>query len=231
MSFSNSSVMKPISQYIKETLEKAKDVKSRQWPSVTHPPPVKQDSWSKQDSWTRIQSEQDFKKFQTGVLNKTNSDESIRSFHSYRTPMEGNPWTPGINARAPTAGLCALAGTFSFLSIAILIVTKANGNTIDKWSTWLQPSVLLAINYSLSSLLLSFALSVGVDISFWRRALKGTTVPELHQHWFSGSSFWGAVVGLKSLPWVSAASTYYPSQFAELPYPSFIPLYLGFQSC
>lgn len=172
--------MKPINQFLKEKFENARDIQSRQSSWITRPIPMEQHS---QPSFTSTNSignngfEQDSKNHAVDSIKPINSNEPTKSFHSYRTPVKGNPWTPGIKARAPWGGLSALLGTFLFLYVAVVIVVHANGHAVDQWPHFLQPSVLLSVNYGMSSVLLSFGLAVGVDVSFWRRAMKGTTLP------------------------------------------------------
>lgn len=201
--------MQPIGQFLKEKLEKAKSGKYNPRPSFARP------TLTSQDSTSSFKSFKSFKSFGSSSSEKeiktelqhVDSNQSTRSFHSYRTYVKGNPWTPGLWERAPLGGLCALIGTFVLIISAIITLVDANEKPVDRWPHFMQPSVVLSVTYGLSSVLLSYALAVGLDISFWRRALNGTTLPELHQHWFSGTSIWGALLGLKRMPWISAAST------------------------
>lgn len=204
--------MKPYGQYLKERIAKAKNRGPGEQPSMACPKPTTRRSCTSLQSLSRrstLSSEKDFKaNFESGLLKKVDSTDSAKSFHSHRTEMKGNPWTPGKLARAPWAGISALIGTVLCLISGVVILVDADSNPVNKWPRIAQPSILLSFTYGLASVLLSFSLAVGVEISFWRRALWGTTLPELHQHWFSGTSLWGALLGMKKLPWISAASTY-----------------------
>jgi len=108
----------------------------------------------------------------------------------------GHPWQPGFFKQLPWLGLLALVGTVlcTFAAVAVLVVS--NGRPIDSWSATLQPTVYLSIFTALANILLTYALYQGIVISFWRKAGQGATLLELHQYWWSGSSFYGATRGI-----------------------------------
>ena len=58
---------------------------------------------------------------------------------------------------------------------------------MTKWK--LQPSVIIGGLNGFSNLCLAMAIAEGVAISWWRKALKGATVAELHQSWAFSMSF------------------------------------------
>ena len=65
----------------------------------------------------------------------------------------------------------------------------------DNWGYGVKPTVYLSVSTALTNVLLSYALAEGVVISFWRRAKNRSNLRDLHQHWLSGNSLWGALQG------------------------------------
>jgi hypothetical protein len=116
--------------------------------------------------------------------------------------ITGKPWITGGVKRFPVLGVCALLGNilckwhhevlhfsdtnyllFSGTVFAIIVLRSSNGKDIDKWGYGFQPSSYLSILNVAATLLLATALAQGVKISFWRKALRGTTVSQIeHKH-------------------------------------------------
>jgi len=100
----------------------------------------------------------------------------------------------------------------------VVILLYSNGKPVASMSGNLQPTVLIAYTSTLANAFMGAALVEAVVVSFWHRALEGTTVrdwapfcsclchaemrvtemPELHHHWASGQSVLGAVKALCS---------------------------------
>lgn len=98
-----------------------------------------------------------------------------------------NPWKPGVYSRLPWSAFAALVGAVGGVvgSVAILIVS--NGKPITDWMV--QPTVHLSIISTLTNLMVHYALTQGVTIAWWTRALKSDTkISHLHQYWETGNS-------------------------------------------
>lgn len=108
----------------------------------------------------------------------------------------GHRWQPGFWARFPWFGLLALLTATLSTFACIIVLVVSNGVPIDEWKGTFQPTVFLSIGTALANITLTYALYEGVVISFWRKAAKGATLPELHQYWHSGSSLYAAFDGL-----------------------------------
>jgi hypothetical protein len=73
-------------------------------------------------------------------------------------------------------------------AVAILLVS--DGKTEQAWAhrAGIKPSVLLSACNAVGNLALSLAIAEAVAIAWWRKALKGSTVQELHRSWSFSSS-------------------------------------------
>ena len=104
--------------------------------------------------------------------------------HTKITPAN---WRPGYRARFPWFGAAGLFGVLIAATATVLVLVCSNGMSSTKWK--LQPSVIIGGLNGFSNLCLALAIAEGVAISWWRKALKGATVAELHQSWSFSMSF------------------------------------------
>ena len=107
---------------------------------------------------------------------------------------QGRPWKNGLR-RLPVLGLLALLGTALCSGASVYILMRSNGQPVDTWRP-LQPTVYLAIFSSVANIVHSFALGEGLVNAWWSKALKSTTLHNLHYTWHSGTSVKGALVNL-----------------------------------
>jgi hypothetical protein len=69
----------------------------------------------------------------------------------------------------------------------VLVLALSNDQHIDRWRV--QPTVYLAIASAVANIALHLALSQGVTIAWWVKAMKpNSTVRDLHNIWSFGSS-------------------------------------------
>lgn len=98
-----------------------------------------------------------------------------------------SPWTPGSWQRLPIIALFSLFFALAAAVVMVVVVTRSHGQ-IANWRV--SPAVLLAISAAIANLLMRYALSEGVTLSWWTKALEpGTKLEDLHNIWASGSSF------------------------------------------
>lgn len=97
-------------------------------------------------------------------------------------------WKPGFWAQFPWTGIGALVGVLICSAAAVIVVNVSNGRAKSQWKLHAAPNVLLNIFTSIASILITMAVSQGIAISWWRKALKGATVEQLHNSWSFSSS-------------------------------------------
>jgi hypothetical protein len=107
-------------------------------------------------------------------------------------------WRPGFWRRLPWPAMLGLIATLVAAAFMVKILLSSNDRAIDDWIN--QPTVLLAITYTIANVCLQYALGQAITITWWLRALEGDApVRELHNMWafgdglkailFSGRSF------------------------------------------
>lgn len=60
---------------------------------------------------------------------------------------------------------------------------RDQGLTANRWPKQIRPSVILSILNNVSNLAFSLAIANGVAIAWWRKAMKGATIKQLHKSW------------------------------------------------
>jgi len=111
-------------------------------------------------------------------------------------------WKPGFR-QTPFSAITALLVVLvcAVLSAAILVISN---NHIANWK--LQPSVVLGILHGVGNTALLYAFWRGVNLSWWRSALHGTTLENLNRLWFCGTSFKSALFSVRHLNKIAVAS-------------------------
>lgn len=111
-------------------------------------------------------------------------------------------WRPGLR-RIPWLALLALFIVLLCVPASAAIIIISNGRVAD-WRV--QPSVLLGIISGVANSALLYALWKGVDISWWRAALHGTTLEQLNRIWSSGTSVRSALFSIVHVKRIGIAS-------------------------
>lgn len=112
-------------------------------------------------------------------------------------------WSPGIFNRLPVAAVLALLISLFCTAAAVAILAESNGQEVSTWSV--QPSVYLSLISTVANFLIAFALAEGVTINFWKTALGGSTVGQLHRIWGYGNDIIASVFAGRHLNLVAVA--------------------------
>jgi hypothetical protein len=104
----------------------------------------------------------------------------------------------------------------AWYAVSSSFAQDSNGETVyqkwdwihDHWKekTELTPSVALAVVNTVSNLALAIAIAQGITISWWRKALLGATVQELHQSWSFSTSVLELLTAGKSFNIIALAA-------------------------
>lgn len=92
-------------------------------------------------------------------------------------------WLPGYWKRFPFVGAFALACITLMACIGLGVLIGSDGVSTSVWPTRIAPNVVLSMINAVSSLALMVAVGEGVAIAWWRHAMQGSTVKELHYQW------------------------------------------------
>ncbi|KAE9979303.1 hypothetical protein BLS_009932, partial [Venturia inaequalis] len=102
-----------------------------------------------------------------------------------------SPWRPGFWPRLPIIAILSLFFAMAAAVVMIVVVARSHGQIAD-WRV--SPAVLLAISAAFANLLMRYALSEGVTLSWWSRSIRpGTKLEDLHNIWASGNYFFAAL--------------------------------------
>ena len=123
---------------------------------------------------------------------------------SQNPTVSGRPWQPGVLRRLPWTGLACIFGAILGIIASIAILKISDGVPITSWRY--APTVYLSISYTCTNILLGVALSHGVTISWWRKALGlKTELADLHRYWDFGTSPVAAAKGGRKFNFIAFA--------------------------
>lgn len=97
-------------------------------------------------------------------------------------------WRTGLKARFPWNGAIALFIVILCANSSIIVLLVSDGKRQRPWAEKIGPSVLLSAFNGIANICFGVAIANGVAITWWRKALKGATIKELHRSWQFSSS-------------------------------------------
>lgn len=118
--------------------------------------------------------------------------------------QQDDSWKPRIITRAPWLGIVALSVVIMLAAASATLLLLSNGQVTTTWRV--QPTVLLALISALANAMLRFALTIGVTIAWWRKALSGGTLNDLHRYWHFGSSLWASLISRRKVNVIAIAT-------------------------
>ncbi|KAK8197963.1 hypothetical protein IWZ00DRAFT_144170 [Phyllosticta capitalensis] len=127
----------------------------------------------------------------------------------YDAIPNGKPWQPGWIRRLPV-GLLSLFFGIASMAMSAVVLWASDGKEIETWPSSAlhraQPSVFLSVLAACANTFLRFALAKAVSVTWWQRALEGTTLNDLHQAWAFGSSLQASLFAGRNFNLVALAS-------------------------
>lgn len=114
--------------------------------------------------------------------------------------------TPTRNYRknAPVLGFVGLGGVLLAAALSTVVLIFSNGKRKEQWLV--APNIILSGLNSFASIMLAIAVAQGASISWWRRAMNGSTVKDLHRSWGFSSSIKTVVCNLGSFNVIALAA-------------------------
>ena len=92
-------------------------------------------------------------------------------------------WRPSLFQVGPLVGLVALLLACLQILASGAVLAGSDGDAVANWK--LQPAVYLAVLTAISNEAVAFAAIQGTVVTFWLRALEGTTLGQLRRDWVS----------------------------------------------
>lgn len=97
-------------------------------------------------------------------------------------------WRTGLRARFPRNGAIALLIIILCANSSLIVLLVSDGKRQRHWAEKIGPSVLLSAFNGIVNICFGVAIANGVAITWWRKALRGATIKELHRSWQFSSS-------------------------------------------
>ena len=140
----------------------------------------------------------------------------VRNDHDSNDVSPLSKWAPGYYHRFPYTGAIALACIVVLACAALGVLIGSNGASMTNWPHSIAPNVVLSMLNALSTLALVVAVGEGVAIAWWRQAMKGSTVGQLHHQWELSHGLSALIFKPKSLFTSSIALAVLSTQIAVL---------------
>lgn len=132
-------------------------------------------------------------------VNTVSLDNEERTF--------GDPqWKTGLKARFPWTGFIALFTIILCANSSLIVLLVSDGKRQRHWAEKVGPSVLLSAFNGIANICFGVAIANGVAITWWRKALKGATIKELHRSWQFSSSIKDVVLYGKYFNFIALAA-------------------------
>lgn len=132
-------------------------------------------------------------------VNTVSLDSEERAF--------GDPqWRTGLKARFPWTGAIALFTILLCANSSLTVLLVSDGRRQLHWAEKIGPSVLLSAFNGIANICFGVAIANGVAITWWRKALRGATIKELHRSWQFSSSIKDVVLYGKYFNFIALAA-------------------------
>ncbi len=100
----------------------------------------------------------------------------------------------------PLSGLFGVFLGLSGVFASFAVLYASNGAATETWTY--QPSAYLAVVTAVANQAIRYAAFQGAIISWWRRALRGTTLTSLHYDWAIAATPWKSLLSRRNLNWM-----------------------------
>jgi hypothetical protein len=132
-------------------------------------------------------------------INTVSLDSEERTF--------GDPqWKTGLKARFPWTGAIALFTILLCANSSLTVLLVSDGRRQLHWAEKIGPSVLLSAFNGIANICFGIAIANGVAITWWRKALRGATIKDLHRSWQFSSSIKDVVLYGKYFNFIALAA-------------------------
>jgi hypothetical protein len=136
---------------------------------------------------------------ETPQVNTVSLDSEERTF--------GDPqWKTGLKARFPWTGFTALFTILLCANSSVVILLVTDGRKQEPWAQKIGPSVWLSAFNGIANICFGIAIANGVAITWWRKALRGATIKDLHRSWQFSSSIKDVVLYGKYFNFIALAA-------------------------
>jgi hypothetical protein len=140
----------------------------------------------------------EFKAPEEPFLRQPKSSHTVlwQRLYTKRKSLQSSAWSTGFPRGLPLASILALIAAIIACGLMVRILVMSDGQPVERWlAVWkYQPTVFLAIAYTIANVAIQFAFHESVATAWWVNATKPkTTLRELHNNWAFGNSFIGII--------------------------------------
>lgn len=134
------------------------------------------------------------------------ADLCDRGSDDEQSTANAEKWQPGFWKQFPWLGAGALLLVILISLTSALVLVFSNNRAQSQWDKRIAPNVILSVLNSVASVCLAVAVAQGVTISWWRKAMRGATIHELHNTWSFGTSLTHLIQNLRYFNFAALAA-------------------------
>lgn len=112
-------------------------------------------------------------------------------------------WETTLLRVGPLSGILSMFIAIACIFACLGVLASSNQAAVTSWLV--QPSEYLAILTAIANLAMRYACVQGVVIAWWTRALRGSTLSQLHWDWRSGHTLIGALTSGRQMGLIGLA--------------------------
>lgn len=127
----------------------------------------------------------------------------LREKNDDQTSESKTAWKPSWHQVGPVLGLAGLILTILSIPAALGILRASDGDEVASWTY--SPNVYLGILTALTSKATSLAALQGAVVAWWLRAMRGSTLQQLHHDWAMGQNIWDALIAGRRINMIGIA--------------------------
>ena len=124
-------------------------------------------------------------------------------------PEEGIDWNPGFAHQFPWIGFAGFCTIIIATALAVAILFQSDKKRVKDWPITkfpIQPNVLLNIANQVQNLGLITLIAQGLAIAWWRKALRGSSLGDLHRNHAYSYSFYAILTSGKHFNMIALAA-------------------------
>jgi hypothetical protein len=92
-------------------------------------------------------------------------------------------WQPGYAKQFPWVGAACLLGVVCTAIGCALVLYFSNNRSCARWPSMVAPNVAVSVLNAIGNICLLTAMSRGIPVAWWIKAMEGATVSQLHNSW------------------------------------------------
>lgn len=137
------------------------------------------------------------------IANVDQGDSQVSTALDGNEPSKSGWWKRSFLRLGPLAGISCIILAAGSIIAALGILIGSRDMATTSWSV--PPSTYLAICTAIANQALRFAAFQGLAVAWWLRAMRGSSLTQLHRNWRAGITMGGAITSGRHMGLIGVA--------------------------